>query len=78
MVDQTNLETVRAFLKNHKEEIIKRYQAEGVAIGKEHPDDKDYVIVVYLHDAKQKPNDPVILDNIKLKFEVTGSFILHR
>lgn len=77
MVDTKNLQSVSDYLQQHKDKIITTYHAQGVGIGKEKLSDEDYVIVVYLSSEKQVPKDPVILDNVRLKFEVTGEFTLH-
>ena len=78
MVDASDLESVRAYFRLHKQEIMERFKAHGVAIGKKNPTDQEYVIVVYLDNAKQLPQTPVILDNISVKFEVTGPFALQK
>lgn len=77
MVNNKQLEDVRAYLQTHKQEIIDEYSASGVAIGKSNSMDDTYVIVVYLTDKKLQPEQPVIKDGIPLKFEITGPFVLH-
>ena len=77
MVDTKNLESVRAYLQEHKAEIIEKYSANGVAIGKQNLTNDHYVIVVYLQDLGQLPKQPVRVNGIPLKFEVTGTFTLH-
>jgi hypothetical protein len=78
VVDNNDLESVRAYFKLHKQEIMQRYKAHGIAIGKKHLSDTEYVIVVYLENNHEVPQEPVTLDGIELKFEVTGPFILQK
>ena len=77
MVDTTNLQSVLDYFQAHKDEIIQTYHAVGAAVGKAELNDERYVIVVYLKDKQQLPQELVVLDNIPLKFEVTGTFNLH-
>jgi hypothetical protein len=77
MVDSKNLEHVCDYLQIHKDKIINTYNANGVGVGKINPNDEEHVIVVYLNSKQQVPTTPVILDSIRLKFEVTGDFTLH-
>lgn len=77
MVDTKNIQSVSDYLQKHKEEIIKTYKAQGVGVGKMAPGDEDFVLVVYLQAPQQVPTNPVMLDNVRLKFEVTGKFTLH-
>lgn len=78
MVDNSDLAGVRNYFKLHKQEIMQRYQAHGIAIGKKHPEDNAYVIVVYLDNGLAVPQGPITLDGIELKFEVTGQFTLQK
>ncbi len=73
-----NIDDVRKVLREHKEEIIQQYQAEGVAIGKRHPKDDSYIIVVYLATHRSLLKKPVVVDGIPLQFEVTGRFKLQQ
>lgn len=77
MVDNKNLDQVRAYLQHHKEQIMAEYKASGVGIGKSNSKDDNYVIVVYLDDQKLQPEQPVIMNGVALKFEITGPFVLH-
>ena len=77
MVNNKQLEDVRAYLQIHKQEIIDEYKASGVAIGKSNSMDDTYVIVVYLTEKKLQPEQLVIKDGIPLRFEITGPFVLH-
>ncbi len=72
MTDTTDLESVRQVLAQHKDEILKTYQAVGVGIGKQNLSDKSYVISVYLRSLNDLPAGPVSVDGVPLKFEVTG------
>jgi len=74
MFNPKNLDDVRQFKREHKEKIMQQYQAEGVAIGKRHPNDDSYVIVVYLATPRNLPKKPVAVDGIPFQFEVTGQF----
>lgn len=74
MVDATDIEAVRVYLRAHRSEIIERYQAEGVGIGRLTDDDPRYAIVVYLDSENKRPIESVVLEGIPIKFEVTGRF----
>jgi hypothetical protein len=74
MTDCTDIADVRRLLDQFKEEIMQRYQAEGVAIGKKHPSDKNYCFVVYLDNKRKIPPEPVIIAGVPVQFEVTGKF----
>lgn len=69
-----NLESIRTYLNKNKNEIMQTYKAHGVAIGKEDPNDMNYIIVVYLDSKSQIPTEPVMRDGIPLKFIATGPF----
>jgi uncharacterized protein (DUF111 family) len=74
----TDLETARAVLQKHKQEILAKYRAVGVGIGKDDPASPNHVIVVYLKTAENKPREKVEVDGVLLKFEVTGEIKLFR
>ena len=76
MANPKDIESVRVYFDQHKHEIIDRFNATGAGIGKNDPTDDGYVIVVYLKTNKDLPAEPVILDDIPIKFEVTGGFEL--
>lgn len=78
MVDTKNLKEVSAYLEDHKDAIVQLYNAVGIGIGKLKPSDKSYILVVYLQDNQDLPALPVVLDNIPVKFVVTGTFHLHK
>ena len=67
MVDNKNLSSVRDYLVRNKERIIDDYNAEGVGIGKMDLDD----------DRQVAPENPVKMDGVSFKFEVTGKFVLN-
>jgi hypothetical protein len=71
MTDAGDLQAVRALLSAHREELMRRYKAHGVGVGRE---GETYVIVVYLDSAAQRPDGDVKLEGVPLKFEVTGPF----
>jgi hypothetical protein len=72
MADRKNLEDVRELLGRSKRELMQRYQAQGVGIGKQSPDDDGYVIVLYMESQRNVPAEPAEVEGIPLKFEVTG------
>lgn len=71
MTDPKNLESVRALLNRSRKDLMERHHAEGVGIGRQ---GDEYVIVVYLRTAAQRPKEPESLEGVPLKFEVTGPF----
>ena len=77
MVDTKNLQNVLDYFQANKDEIIKTYHAVGAAVGKDLKNNEQYVIVVYLKDKQHIPKEPIFLDNVSLRFEVTGAFNLH-
>jgi hypothetical protein len=72
MADKKNLEDVRELLGRTKQELMQRYRAQGVGIGKQSPSDDHYVIVLYMESKRNIPAEPVEIEGIPLKFEVTG------
>jgi hypothetical protein len=78
MPDPKNLESVREYFRGRKEEIMKQYNAEGAGIGKAGAGDDRYAIVVYLKRKQDIPPEPVELDGIPVRFEVTGGFQLQQ
>lgn len=73
MRDATNLDEVRKLLSEKKRELMDRYSAEGVAIGKDE-DSNAYALVVYLEKPQDSPKEPQELDGVPIKFKVTGRF----
>lgn len=71
MTDSMDLKCVRAVLARRRQEIIDRYGAQGVGVGRE---PEGHVIVVYLRSARQRPQQEERIDGVRLKFEVTGPF----
>lgn len=78
MTDPRKLESVREYFLGRKEEIIRKYNAEGAGIGKQGAGNDPYAIVVYLKSKQDMPSEPVELDGIPVRFEVTGGFHLQR
>ena len=72
--DPKKLEDVRDVLNRNKKELMNRFNAEGVAIGKLNPTDNSYVLTVFLDTSRDIPTEPVEIEGIPLKFEVTGKF----
>jgi hypothetical protein len=71
-----HLEAVREVLQRHRENIMQRYHASGVAIGKSDLGDDSYAIVVYLASAADRPSQAQSVEGVPLKFVVTGPFKL--
>ncbi len=69
--DMHDIDVVRRVLEAHREDITRRFNAVGTGIGQ---DGADYVITVYLRDSKDRPNQEVSIEGVRLKFEVTGPF----
>jgi len=74
MADPLDLESVRALVRERGQEIIEKYSAEGIGIGRATPGDPSYVIVVYLISERREIHEPIDFEGIPLKFEVTGKF----
>ena len=74
MADPKNLDEVRQLLSQSKRELMEKYHAEGVAVGKMKLSDDSYVIVVYLASRRDLPTGKAEVDGVPLKFEVTGRF----
>lgn len=74
MSDRSNseLDHVRSVLARHRKDITERYRALGTGIGKRSRADPTRVIVVYLESAADRPTEPASVEDIPLKFEVTG------
>ena len=74
MADPRNLDTVKALKRKHEAEIMRRYGATGVAIGKS---GDEYVIVVYLAAKRADIEEPVVIEGVRLQFQVTGPLKIH-
>ena len=72
-----SLEDVRELLNIRKDDIIRKYRAEGVGIGKLTPQVESYAIVVYIAHKGLKPKREIVIDGISLRFEITGKFRPH-
>ncbi len=72
MADPSVLEDVRAVLETHKNELIEKYSAEGVAIG-QGEDGEGYAIVVYLL-TKELVRSAESVDGVPVRLEVVGEF----
>lgn len=73
MTDAMDKQAVRDFFEARKREIIHRYHATGAGIGRPDPNGP-YVIVVYLESQAAVPAEPINLDGVPIRFEVTGKF----
>lgn len=76
MADPANLEETRALFQAQRTALIKKYRAEGAGIGRSQSG--QYEIVIYLAKPNDIPAQPVILDGVPIRFEVTGKFNLQR
>lgn len=57
----------------HKAELLSRFQAVGLGIGKQDAAaGGGYVIVVYLDSERHRPEAPVFVEGVPVTFEVTG------
>lgn len=57
----------------HKDELLNRFQAVGLGIGKQGVEaGGGYVIVVYLDSEHQRPEAPVSVEGVPIRFEVIG------
>jgi hypothetical protein len=74
MADPKDLESVRTLFAAHKDEILRRYGAVGGGIGR---NENEYVITVYLRSKNDSPAEPVSIEGVRVRFEVTGEFHLH-
>jgi len=74
VADPKNLDDVRQLLQQHKRELMQKYQAQGVAVGKQNLSDDSYVIVVHLASRNELPAGEAEVEGVPLKFEVTGRF----
>lgn len=75
MIDCPDIDTVRAVLERSRPELIARYDAAGVGIGRE---GEGCVIVVYLKSDRHQPPGETALEGVPLKFVVTGPFTIRR
>lgn len=71
-MDNADQERVRAVLERHRESLKERYRALGTGIGRRSPQDSSIVIVVYLESERDRPVDAQLIEDVPLKFEVTG------
>ena len=65
-------ESVREVLARHRDQLIDRYDAVGVGLGKQNIHDEDYVIVVYLAAPRRQSVDDVRVEGVPVVFRVTG------
>ena len=74
MEAREQLEAVKEVLQRHRADLMQRYRASGVAVGKSDAGDDAYAIVVYLASATDRPSQPESIEGVPLKFVVTGPF----
>jgi len=67
---RASLERVRAALERHRSEILERFRATGVGIGRD--PDGEYVIRAYLLRGADIPRGPIAVDGVAVRFVVTG------
>lgn len=73
MANAANLEQVREVLRRRKDELLRRDGAVGVGVGRGEGD-QGYAIVVHLAHARFRPRDRVLVEDVPVRFEVTGNF----
>jgi hypothetical protein len=67
-----DVEHVRAVLGRHRSDITTRYRAIGTGIGHALPPDEGYAIVVYLEREEHRPAGAVVIEDVPVRFEITG------
>ena len=72
MTEIRTLSQVREVLSRHRQQLLTTYSAAGVGIGKRRPEDRTYIIVVYLKSGNLLPKEKVSIEGVQLKFQVTG------
>jgi len=72
MIDRRVPEQVSSVLDRHRDEFVRTYGAIGSAVGKAALADDEYVIVVYLRTAADVPPEKVSIEDVPVKFVVTG------
>ena len=73
MAEAVDLGSVRRVRDRHRDELLDRFQAVGLGIGKRDADDGGgYVLVVYLDSERHRPEVPVSVEGVPIRFEVTG------
>ncbi|MFH8787041.1 hypothetical protein [Streptomyces roseoverticillatus] len=72
MSEPNTLDHVRRVLDRHKAHILATYRAVGVGIGQATSPGTAYVITVYLQSSTDRPQEPVTMDGVPLRFTVTG------
>lgn len=72
MADTKDLDYVRVVRQRHQEELLTRYHAVGMGIGRQAPPGEGYAIVVYLQSRRDLPDSPKEVEGVPLRFEVTG------
>jgi len=75
-VDPRDLAAVRAWLARHRHDVMRRYGARGIGVGRA-PDGTRYVLVLYLDRAPTAQTIPAVLDGIPVRIEITGPFTAH-
>ncbi len=72
MSEPNTLERVRSTLNRHRAHILATYRAVGLGIGQTAPPGTSYCITVYLQSSADLPQEPVTVDGVPLRFQVTG------
>ena len=65
-------EYVREVLTRHREALMASPGAVGVGVGKQSPDDEEYIIVVYVATEPPEDPEPVAVEDVPLVYRVTG------
>lgn len=71
MNNRPTLDQARAVLQQHKAELMERFGATGIGIGKDEAEG-GHVISVYLETGERFPSEPLVVDDVPLRFVVTG------
>ena len=72
MTEIITLSQVREVLSRHRQQLLTTYSGAGVGIGKRRPEDRTYIIVVYLESGNLLPKEKVSIEGVPVKFQVTG------
>jgi len=72
VADAPSLDAVRRILEKEKPDLMIRYSANGVAIGKASEQSDEYAIVVYV--SSKPSNAPTSIDGIPIRFVTAGPF----
>jgi hypothetical protein len=72
MANPSNLDDVRALLALRKDELLKRYNANGIAVGKSTTNPNQYAIVVYVQSPPDSTKNSI--EGVELRLVGAGPF----